>query len=125
MLNIDRVINYDLPESGELFVHRVGRTGRIGQSGAAITLITAVDLPKMQEIERHLGRKLPRVPVPAQGAPRPPVAVQAPVAAPTPRLHLEATPPAESGVTDPAKRRRRRRRPGAAFAGDQLIPAAI
>jgi ATP-dependent RNA helicase DeaD len=70
ILTIDRVINYDLPDTSELFVHRVGRTGRIGRSGEAITLMTAPDLPMLQEIERHLGRKLPRVKAPAfSGAP--------------------------------------------------------
>ena len=61
MLNISRVINYDIPETSELFVHRVGRTGRMGRSGVAITLIAATDLQKMHEIERALGRKLPRI----------------------------------------------------------------
>lgn len=60
ILSIDRVINYDLPDTSELFVHRVGRTGRIGQYGQAITLVTVHDLPMLQEIERHLGKKLPR-----------------------------------------------------------------
>ena len=59
--HIGRVINYDMPDSHELFTHRVGRTGRMGRSGEAITLVTAVDLPKLHEIERGLGRKLPRV----------------------------------------------------------------
>ena len=68
MLNIERVINYDLPETGELFIHRVGRTGRMGRSGQAITLVAAVDLQKLHEIERHLGRKLPRIAAPAAGA---------------------------------------------------------
>ncbi len=63
MLNITRVINYDLPETGELFVHRVGRTGRMGRSGTAITLLAATELQKMHEIERTLGHKLPRVSV--------------------------------------------------------------
>jgi ATP-dependent RNA helicase DeaD len=63
MLTIERVINYDLPETAELFTHRVGRTGRIGMSGRAITIVTAVDLLKLREIESKLGHKLPRVPV--------------------------------------------------------------
>lgn len=61
ILHIGRVINYDIPDSHELFTHRVGRTGRMGRSGQATTLVTAVDLPKLQEIERGLGRRLPRL----------------------------------------------------------------
>lgn len=61
VLHIDRVINYELPETHELFTHRIGRTGRMGRSGHAITLLGAADLPKWHEIERGLGRKLPRM----------------------------------------------------------------
>jgi superfamily II DNA/RNA helicase len=61
VLSIERVINYELPETADLFTHRVGRTGRMGRSGRAITLISAADLPKWHEIERGLGRRLPRV----------------------------------------------------------------
>ena len=61
VLHIERVINYDLPETHDLFTHRVGRTGRMGRSGRAITLLGPADLPKWHEIERGLGRKLPRV----------------------------------------------------------------
>lgn len=59
--HIDRVINYELPETHELFTHRVGRTGRMGRAGRAITLLGPADLPKWHEIERGLGRKLRRV----------------------------------------------------------------
>ncbi len=61
ILHIARVVNYDIPDTHELFTHRVGRTGRMGRSGQAITLVGAVDLPKLQEIERGIGRKLPRI----------------------------------------------------------------
>jgi ATP-dependent RNA helicase DeaD len=61
ILHIGRVINYELPETHELFTHRVGRTGRMGRTGRAITIVSAVDLPKWQAIERGLGRRLPRV----------------------------------------------------------------
>jgi ATP-dependent RNA helicase DeaD len=61
VLHIARVINYEIPDTHELFTHRVGRTGRMGRSGTAITLLSAADLPKWHEIERGLGRKLPRM----------------------------------------------------------------
>ncbi len=61
ILHIARVINYDIPDTPELFTHRVGRTGRMGRSGQAITLVAATDLSKLQEIERGIGRKLPRI----------------------------------------------------------------
>jgi superfamily II DNA/RNA helicase len=116
MLNIDRVINYDLPETPELFTHRVGRTGRIGRSGQAITLIAATDLQKMQEIERKLGRKLNRISSSSLDLrPRQPVETIArtpPPPPPAPALATEASPSASPA----AKRRRRRRRSGAAGA---------
>lgn len=61
ILHIARVVNYDIPDTHELFTHRVGRTGRMGRSGQAITLVGAADLQKLQEIERGIGRKLPRI----------------------------------------------------------------
>jgi ATP-dependent RNA helicase DeaD len=63
VLHIERVINYELPETHELFTHRVGRTGRMGRSGRAITLMASEDLPMLHEIERGLARKLPRMSV--------------------------------------------------------------
>ncbi|MDB5082479.1 MAG: hypothetical protein JWP00_4403 [Chloroflexi bacterium] len=51
---ISHVINFDLPESPELFTHRVGRTGRNGASGTAITFLTGEDRLKWREIERSL-----------------------------------------------------------------------
>lgn len=56
---IDRVINFELPESAELFTHRVGRTGRMGRSGEAITFVTPDEAPKWRQIERTLGHPLP------------------------------------------------------------------
>jgi ATP-dependent RNA helicase DeaD len=61
VLHIERVINYELPETHELFTHRVGRTGRMGRAGRAITLLSAADLPKWHEIERGLARRIPRM----------------------------------------------------------------
>ncbi len=61
---IEQVINYDLPDSGLLFTHRVGRTGRMGSRGEAITFITAEDAPKWREIGRTVGRLLTSQPWP-------------------------------------------------------------
>ena len=54
---IGQVINFDLPDSEQLFTHRVGRTGRMGQAGEAITFVTPDDGRKWREIERSLGHR--------------------------------------------------------------------
>jgi CxxC-x17-CxxC domain-containing protein len=61
---IDQVINYDLPDSGLLFTHRVGRTGRMGRQGEAITFVTPEEASKWREIWRGSGGKLTTQPWP-------------------------------------------------------------
>ena len=61
---IEAVINYELPESAEMFTHRAGRTGRMGREGVAITFLTPEDGYKFGQIERTLGRRLVRQPWP-------------------------------------------------------------
>ncbi|MEO7021462.1 MAG: DEAD/DEAH box helicase [Ktedonobacteraceae bacterium] len=53
---IYQVINYELPESSELFTHRIGRTGRMGRQGKAITLLAPSDLSKWRHMARNLGQ---------------------------------------------------------------------
>jgi ATP-dependent RNA helicase DeaD len=53
---IYQVINYELPESSDLFTHRIGRTGRMGQQGKAITLLMPSDLPTWRRMARSLGQ---------------------------------------------------------------------
>ncbi|MBV9228533.1 MAG: DEAD/DEAH box helicase, partial [Chloroflexi bacterium] len=53
---IYQVINYELPESSELFTHRIGRTGRMGREGKAITLLVPSDVPKWRRMARSLGQ---------------------------------------------------------------------
>jgi ATP-dependent RNA helicase DeaD len=62
--DIEAVINYELPESADMFTHRSGRTGRMGRDGLSITLLAPDDGMKWRQIERALGRKLPREPWP-------------------------------------------------------------
>ena len=59
---IGQVINFDLPDSEQLFTHRVGRTGRMGRAGEAITFVTPEEERKWREIERGLGRRFARKP---------------------------------------------------------------
>src|SRR5439155_21927656 len=67
---IGQVINYELPESAELFTHRVGRTGRMGRKGEAITFVTPDEAGKLRQIEKQLGCRLPRDPqFPSRSAP--------------------------------------------------------
>jgi ATP-dependent RNA helicase RhlE len=61
---ISHVVNYDVPLDPEDYVHRVGRTGRAGALGTAVTFVTAGDLGHMKDLERHLGREIPRVHLP-------------------------------------------------------------
>jgi superfamily II DNA/RNA helicase len=49
---IAQVVNYDLPDSPQVFTHRVGRTGRMGRRGEAITFVTHDEEKKRREIER-------------------------------------------------------------------------
>jgi ATP-dependent RNA helicase RhlE len=59
--DIVHVINYDLPEVAENFIHRVGRTGRAGEKGVASTLITRDQRGEIFQMERTLGLKMERV----------------------------------------------------------------
>jgi ATP-dependent RNA helicase RhlE len=57
---VTHVINYDVPQHPEDYVHRIGRTGRAAKEGDALTLFVAEELPHVEAIERMLGQKLPR-----------------------------------------------------------------
>jgi ATP-dependent RNA helicase RhlB len=53
------VVNYDLPNEAENYVHRIGRTARAGKTGKAIALASEQDIYELPAIERYLGRKIP------------------------------------------------------------------
>jgi len=69
--NIAHVINYDLPDVAENFIHRVGRTGRAGGRGVASTLFARTQRSEMDQLERTLGIRMERMQVEA-GAPNRP-----------------------------------------------------
>ncbi|SIP89868.1 ATP-dependent RNA helicase RhlB [Alkalispirochaeta americana] len=57
--NLDMVVNYDLPEDIEAYVHRIGRTARAGESGKAVTLACERYVFSLDAIERYINQKIP------------------------------------------------------------------
>jgi len=85
---VSHVVNYDVPEAPEDYVHRIGRTGRAGNVGRAITLFTAAEEHSMRAIERLTGQQVERVLLPEFGGEMraETVAVRKPSAAPARRF---------------------------------------
>ena len=68
---VSHVINYDVPEAPEDYVHRIGRTGRAGNKGHAITLFTMAEEHSLRAIERLTGQQVERVFLPDFGGVKP------------------------------------------------------
>jgi ATP-dependent RNA helicase RhlE len=78
--NIELVVNYDLPENSEDYVHRIGRTARAGKNGKAISFATTTQGREIRSIERLINKQLPltkyaelefaRSPMPSPSGPR-------------------------------------------------------
>lgn len=62
--DINLVVNFDAPSDAEDYVHRVGRTARADTTGVAITLVTRPDMFKLERIEKLIGYKIYRAPLP-------------------------------------------------------------
>jgi ATP-dependent RNA helicase RhlE len=58
---ISHVVNFDLPDEAESYVHRIGRTGRNGRDGVAITLVDPSENGKLRQVEKIIRMKLPVV----------------------------------------------------------------
>ena len=56
--HVTHVVNYELPDEAEVYVHRIGRTGRVGREGFAISFASKKEQPKLEQIERLLKRKI-------------------------------------------------------------------
>jgi ATP-dependent RNA helicase DeaD len=64
--HLTHVINYDLPDSVETYIHRIGRTGRAGKTGIAISLIGSMERRKLQLIERRVRQGIEVVKIPSR-----------------------------------------------------------
>ena len=70
--NIDLVINYDVPNDGEDYIHRIGRTARAEAEGVAITFVNKKDQSRFAVIERLLGKTVHKARLPEQFGDAPP-----------------------------------------------------
>jgi ATP-dependent RNA helicase RhlE len=61
VLSISHVINYDMPESTDNYIHRIGRTGRVNKNGDALTFVTSADTDKISALERLLDAPMERL----------------------------------------------------------------
>jgi ATP-dependent RNA helicase RhlE len=61
---ISHVINYDVPQQPEDYVHRIGRTGRAAATGDAFTFMSTDEIAMVRTIERVIGQQIPRISVP-------------------------------------------------------------
>ncbi len=64
--DLSLVINYDVPNDKDSYVHRIGRTGRAGNAGRAISLVTSDDIMSLYEIEEHIGAMIPEEEIPSE-----------------------------------------------------------
>ncbi|MGH2365410.1 MAG: DEAD/DEAH box helicase [Chloroflexota bacterium] len=56
--DVSHVINYDMPEDFDTYIHRVGRTARIGKRGTAVTFVAESDMEMFEELRKRLGSQL-------------------------------------------------------------------
>jgi len=62
VVDLDLIINYDVPRDPEDYIHRIGRTARAEKSGVALTFVNKKDMPNLKKIERFLGKPIFRIP---------------------------------------------------------------
>jgi len=58
--NVSHVINYDIPDTADAYIHRIGRTGRAARNGDAFTMVTEADDQMVKAIDRVIGYKIER-----------------------------------------------------------------
>ncbi|MFW6197747.1 MAG: DEAD/DEAH box helicase, partial [Myxococcota bacterium] len=105
--HLSHVINFDLPNISETYVHRVGRTGRAGATGVAISLCSDEERPYLRDIEKLTGQRLQRLSL--EGHSLPEAQPEAPRFRPRPGNEHKR--PRGDGQGPGSGRPRRRRRP--------------
>jgi ATP-dependent RNA helicase DeaD len=65
--DVDLVINYDVPQDIDYYVHRIGRTARAGRSGRAVTFVAPKEIYKLRNIQQYTKIAIARIPLPTAG----------------------------------------------------------
>jgi ATP-dependent RNA helicase DeaD len=105
--HVTHVINYDVPASSEVYVHRIGRTGRVGRTGRAITLVTPAQRDEIDRIERDVKTSIGEWESPEERlehAPRPRRRERKRDKPPAETAEKVEAPGAEKGDDEPAER---------------------
>jgi ATP-dependent RNA helicase DeaD len=113
--SISHIVNYDIPQSSDDYVHRVGRTGRMGREGVAYTFVTTEEGGELTRIEILINRLLKRDDIEGFSAVAttvPYTAAAIPIGASTPDAPDEPAPPPAPKKTPPGGRPRKRHRKG-------------
>jgi ATP-dependent RNA helicase DeaD len=105
---VSHVINYDMPNSPEVYVHRIGRTGRVGRSGRAITLITPKQQGDLEAVRRHANTVIE--PWSENGKPAAAAPPSPPPPPPRERAAEEVIAPVATNGADPEEKQARRPR---------------
>ena len=103
MPGVAHVINYDLPETPETYVHRIGRTARAGAEGESISFCSSEEKAYLKRIEKLIRRGMRVQPLPRGGKDESSLVERAPAPRSAPRRSDSAT-----GETSPPKRKPRR-----------------
>src|SRR6185436_7097195 len=108
---ISHVINYDVPQQPEDYVHRIGRTGRAAATGDAYTFMSTDEIAMVRTIERMIGQQIPRISVPGYDFGTT-AEVTVPVSVGQPPADVVVEPVSDAG--GPAEKQKRYRRPSSA-----------
>ena len=79
---VSLVINYDLPNNRELYIHRVGRSGRFGRKGVAINFVKSDDIRILRDIEQYYSTQIDEMPMNGSHLPLGPLPFPSPLPSP-------------------------------------------
>jgi ATP-dependent RNA helicase RhlE len=110
---LGHVVNFDVPQAPDDYIHRVGRTGRAELTGEAFTFVSPDEEGDLRDIERAVGRRLPRVTVPDfDYTARPPARLEVPLAQRIAEIRARKREDRARADVNAARRAAAQRRPG-------------
>ncbi len=121
---LGHVVNFDVPQAPEDYIHRVGRTGRAEATGEAFTFVSPEEENDLRDIERAIGKRLPRVTVPDfDYSAKPKARLEIPLAQRIAEIRARKREERTRAELNTARRSAAARRPGGAPARESRPPA--